>query len=1005
MDSDNEYAYSEEGEVRDNFDSDPEYDDYASEPELEPQELENNYTELLKERYYNLMDYENKVVDTKTYNIKNADITRQLHELQFKARKTERNIINKEIELRLMLERIESRIKENQELFEQDEKLPDFKNKTRFVLTPVELKQIKDIKQELDRLIDSHEFIEESNEPIVSNLWLEEWNMLADKDRQQLERIAGRPFPKPEEYSSPELLEKAQNDFLDDIKMGLSYFEPFISDEEKELRGLATRHGIKPPPKGTKAHEEFLIEMRKLLRKGYIYRAGIRKIGGTYDKVYTKSSPKEFVNLLQEMRSQLPYTLEPDEQEFADELKREARFLEKLRPFLAKLNKEELYTCITNSQLTNRSTFKPKQFPVEAPKKVFIPRVNSRQRILNLFKPNSEIIVKKVSELEQYIYKITADNADWYNKKIKDVLFILNTYPDFKQKFANGEINIFQLALFENLLLQNGVLKVYPVKYETRQKTLNKLVQSLYKDAVKIPVFRLSEILTKTVLTRRSKVLEKFVFELAKTKQDYLSKIEILIKFIESNGKLARTMDPSDLLKLFDAGTPPQSSDYTSYSQEELAALLSDVQIKIDELTLKIKQLDAVNFSSVYVIFWPIPPQVKPDDPLKLLFEQKLKALTPPSSVYFMNKNHNSLITDLNKLRIQILNKYNLRYKRESGKLVSQLKEETDKRIKILKIYNTKILENYKKSGAALERTAELTTGNKYFVDSDKITEMVAAVKRKLIKQNFPNVEIELLELYDMNELFNRSTSRHTVGDRQENIRFIDPVVYKKIKDYLIAEIDKSGFSISAQNNKYLEQAIKLIVAKTGIEIGDITVYQKAIDELAQKWKPTWEGEDLKDNYGENVFERLLRVSSGLGFYTRNISQYYMLEQKFTPKEMVINRRPKARFENTWYNVEYLDKDWVTDEPLFKIETVPELTSTGRMELVERKIILPGKIPYIKRVLPTNKQGKTMEIWQEVEPGQIRYLEFGTKKNKGKGKYGEKNRHVKKQRVLESRRK
>ena len=1006
MDSDNEYAYSEEGEVRDNFDSDPEYDDYASEPEIEAAELENNYTDLLNEKYYNLMDYNNRIVDTLTYNIKNADISRRLHELQYKSRNVERAIINKEIELRLSLEKIESRMKEYLEILELEDKRPDFaKPPKRNVMTEAQLIEISKIKKELDQLLNSHTLIEESNEPISSNVWLEEWNMLADQDRQQLERIAERPFPKPQDYSSPELLEKAQDDFLDDIKMGLSYFEPFIKDEEKELRGLATRHGIKAPPKGTKANEEFLIEMRKLLRKGYIYRTGVRKLGGTYEKVYTKSSPKQFVKFLQEMRSLLPYTLQPDEQEFSDELKREARFLEQIKPFLAKMNREELYSCISNSGVSKRSNFEPKKFPAVPSKKVFIPRVISKQRIVNLFKPVSDVVINRINELERYIYKITDNKADWYNKKIKDIIFILNNYPDFKQKFINGEINIFQLALFENLLLQNGVLKVYPVKYEIRQKTISRLIQALYQEAIKIPIFRLSEILTKTVLTRRSKLLENFVFELAKTKQDYLSKIYILINFISSNGKLARTMPIDNLLTVFKEEAPQQQKDYSGYSQEELAALLSTRQININDLTQKIKQIESVNYTSIYVIFWPMPPQVKPDDPLKLLFEQKLKSLTPPSSVYFMNKNLNSLITELNTIRIRILNKYNLRYNRDSGKLVRRLKEETDEKTKILKIYNTKILEEYKRSGQSpVEPTQDVNTGNEYpNINSDKITELVNAVKRKLIKDKF-NVPIELLELYDLNELYNRSTSKHKRGDYQEDVRYIDPVVYKKIKDYLVNEIDKNGISFLVQNNKYLEAAINLIISKTGIQI-ELTNYPKAINDLATNWKPTWENEEFRDNYGENVFQQLLKVVSGLDFYTRNKGQYYLLEQKFTPKEQVINRRPKARFEGTWYNVEYLDKDWATGEPLFKTETVPELTSTGRMELVERKIILPGKIPYIKRTLKTNLQNKTIEVWQEVEPGQIRYLEFGTKKNKGKGKYGKKNKFVKKQRVLESRRK
>jgi hypothetical protein len=972
--SDNEDFYSEEDEPRDNYDSDPEYDDYASEPDVEASEIENNYTELLNDKYQNLMDYNNRLIDTLTYTINNIELSKKLHELQFKSRNVERSIINKETELRLLLEKIESGMQENMENYELEDKRPDFvKPPNRNLMNESQLREIVRIKQELNSLLDSHTLIEESNEPINSSLWMEEWNTLSEQDRVKLERIAERPFPKPQDYSSHEKLQKAQDDFLDDIKFALGYFEPFIKKEETELIGLATRHGIKAPRKNTPEYDKFIIEMRKLLRKGYIYRAGVRKIGGVYEKIRFKSSPREFAAFLKQMRDELPYRLEPDEQEFSDQLKREELFRQKLKPFLAKLNKEELYSCITNSKTTKTSTFQPRRFPVAEPKKVFIPRVNSRQRIVNLFKSTPDI-VSKINELENYVYKITSNSAEWYNKKIRDIIFILNNYPDFKQKFKDGQINVFQLALFQNLLLQNGILKVYPVKYETRQKTIRRLIQALYQDAIKINIFRLSEILTKVVLTRRSRLLENFVFELATTKQDYLSKIYILIKFIEKNGTLARTMPVSDLLTIFNPEKQPDKSiDYTSYSREELAALLSTRQITINQLTQKIKQLESLNYTSVYVIFWPMPQQVKPDDPLRLLFEQKIKKITPPMSIYSMN----NIITELNGLRVQILNKYNIRYNQESSKLSKQLKENTDEKVKILKIYNSKILDEYKKVNATpFEPSAPITPGNVYqYINSEKITELLNAIKRKLIKQNFPGVDISLLELYDMNELFNNSTSKHVKQKQQEDVRYIDPIVHKKIKDYLVSEIDKQGITFLTQNNKYLELAIQQVISKTGVQI-ELTTYRKAIEDLVAGWKPNWQGEQILDNYGENVFQRLLLVNSGLGFYKRNAMQYYELEQKYTPKQQVINRRPKAQFDGKWYNVEYLDKDWSTGEPLLKTETVPELSSTGRMELVERKIILPGKIPYIKRILQTNRQGQYLDVWQEVEPGQIRYLEF-----------------------------
>lgn len=984
---DPEPEYDEE--ARDDADSDAEYDDYASEPEKDPEELDNNYTDLLKEKSRLLVMFNEGYIETNTYIIENAMLTRRLYELQYNARNVEKGIIAKETELRILLEKIENEL--DTDSLTAEDKLPIRASKTRNVITREQMDLISRINLELEALVDSHAFVEESNEPVESNKLYISWELLTLEERKQLEKIAREPFPTLELY--PENLRQREEEFLERIKFYMDiYWNPFLEEEERELKQIAKRYKIKgvppadppknlnePPSKEYLEYKAFLDHLRSLLSEGYIYKTGIRKAGGVYEKVKSKPTALEMSGFLKKMRAELPYRLDQNEQEYSDKLKSEKAFIKQLKPFLDKLDIEHLRGCAVNKNKYSYVPLTTKQYV--QPKPVRVKRELSINSLLKSLNGNGAGLVQK---LENYIYKITSGSPNWYKKKINDVLFIFEHYPGFKTKFLGGEINIFQLALFEDILLQNGSLHVYPVNYGVRRDTIRKIIQELYFLTGNFKNFKRSRILTKVILTRRSKELELVVFDLAKNKIDYFSKVARVLKFIKENSPDVALLRPvNNIIGVFNETQPeaPRPVDYKTLKPEELMALLNSTSEKIKRLQKEYNELQAKNYEGTFVIFWKPPPIVNSSDPLLKRFNETLEAAkniisaSSPTGPTGKGPSLHSLILDLNAMRISLIKKYKINYKEGMDLLNRKLREEKEIYSQIEKVYTKYLLETYTPSKDFVAATPAVIT--RYpVINIETITGLVNVVKRTILKRKYPEVDIGLLELYDLNELMNKKESIHG-SSRQP---FITKEVYTKIKDYLLQELRKYRLEISIQNNVALEQAIKTVMGLKGISF-EIGSYPGALKTLTEQWGSDFAGETFNDYYNENVFQKLLGIVDGVDYFRRNEREYYFLEKRFGPKQQEISRRPTYNFQGVLYNVEYLNKDWSTGQPLFDMESVAEQNpKTGRIEIVEKRIALHGRTPFIKRVL-----AKGREIWQEVEPGAIRYqTKFGYKKNKSK---------------------
>jgi hypothetical protein len=469
------------------------------------------------------------------------------------------------------------------------------------------------------------------------------------------------------------------------------------------------------------------------------------------------------------------------------------------------------------------------------------------------------------------------------------------------------------------------------------------------------------------------------VFDLAKNKIDYFSKVAKLLKFIKENSaEIALTTKISDIIGIFDSTKQesPKPVDYNTLKPDELLALLNATSERIKGLQKEYNELQAKNYEGTFVIFWNPPPIVKTSDPVFKRFNETLEQAKNiirtfgPTGPTGKGPSLHSLILDLNAMRISMIKKYKINYKEGMDLLNKKIREQKQMYSEIEKVYNKYLLESYTPSK---DFRAETPVVIRYpVVNIETISGLVNSVKRTILKRKFPEVDIGLLELYDLNELMNKKESIHgTTGQR-----YITTQIYTKIKDYLLQELRKVGLEISIQNNIFLEQAIRTVMGLKGINF-EIGSYPSAIKKLTEMWGPYFTGQTFNDYYNENVFQKLLGVVDGLDYFRRNERDYYFLEKRFGPKAQEPGRRPKYNFQGVLYDVEYLNKDWATGQPLFETESVAELNpKTNRVEIVEKRITLHGRTPFIKRVLAKGK-----EVWQEVEPGAIRYqTNFGRKK-------------------------
>ena len=405
----------------------------------------------------------------------------------------------------------------------------------------------------------------------------------------------------------------------------------------------------------------------------------------------------------------------------------------------------------------------------------------------------------------------------------------------------------------------------------------------------------------------------------------------------------------------------PETSIYSTQTIDELKTILTAQRALLEQLqkqqkTEEIKNLFPLTISDKKIKELVLPMGITPQDKIKWnrLVEQitkpKANLITRQTNVnqlreiyktYQTNNNKQneikSILQDVRKLNEAISLKKENKQQNQNGDEITQLHYQQIVPIKYPKL------------------------------DKTRIIQLIYAVRRKLL----PKELVYLVELYDLNELTNVSRVKYA-SKRQ---RIISSDIYIKIKKDLFRKIQSISPNFKAQFKQALQQAVGLISQATGINIipptTNLTVIVK---KFVKGWSPTWNGEVVKDVYGQNVFETLLASVSPFSFYSAQSNKVYeTLVKKFTPPKQETYTRAQAMHDGKWYNVQFLDKNPVSGQPSLIYKSELELNpKTKRYEVVNKISTRNGVTPYIKIVLRTEQSGENKEIWKEVRPGEIK---------------------------------
>jgi hypothetical protein len=497
---------------------------------------------------------------------------------------------------------------------------------------------------------------------------------------------------------------------------------------------------------------------------------------------------------------------------------------------------------------------------------------------------------------------------------------------------------------------------------QERYKLIDRLLKSLSKEHIVACIMNATRFKQnpeqKVTLMRESTPAE--LHELVEEryqkefKPNIVPKKSKLIEIPEQNVSGKPTWEP-------EGGYPPPGG-YDSVTLKNIEVLLSKEYSQLHLLTEEKRNIERENASGIFVINW---------NPEKLLDKKDVqKWNTFKQEILNSNKKDLAKIILLNEYRAKLLYTHNIELKDNLLSITKEIQSVNKN------IHNLETVRLHKQKEALTFNVPFVPTPKtfvpmKYPILNETIIEQfVLAYKRNLAVSTIkdPYKQIDLLELYDLNELQHKT--------KIQGIPIVHEQIYKKIKTYLLVEINQTLL-----HPRFSMLSIEKISMITHIPI-EMTSVPNAIKDLTKKWNQTFNGEVLLDFYGENVFTILLKGDQ-YKFY-KVIREYDALVRMFTPPEEPMYTRPKTTFDGKIYDVEYLDKDWSTMQPLrhYKHE-LQKNVRTGQYEVVNKMVEKRGKYPFIKRELQTTQEGKVKEIWTEIPQSAVSYsTRFGKKKFK-----------------------
>ena len=735
-------------------------------------------------------------------------------------------------------------------------------------------------------------------------------------------------------------------------------FNTLISDEEKYLRNIVASLNKKIHPKivipkrkdyvSDKDYNEAYIQFYRTIGK-YIQGESshqlmnVTSIGSSYEK-FEKTIKEKYLEDLK-IQQNLPIKISEKENIYAQN-----KIL--LKKIMMKMDEKKLIECAIQTEIyldTEFNTVKEKfQFSpivLEKIKKYYkLSNQGTLQSIITNTLRNKTVqdFVKEIKDeklmklLETEIYILTHPNFIEYMSKVNDILFIFRNYPNFKKYLLDKQLSVQQLALFEKEITFETLINITSIK--NRRFALKRIKSELLKKGMYN-----SKLVNNYKSNILSKRLELLIFDISHNEKMYNIFLNKLISIIKTNNTLnIFKIKPEDvLLMLRNEPRIQEKEDYSNLSINDINSLISQEVTTRDELENKL------NIVEKDILTW-IPP--------KKIVERERKEWER------IIKDRN--ISDLIRYRNQLLRKYNLP---EDARLVELKKKiiasnEKYKNLKeLLKLKNqennedTDIIFNYPvpvKKEITITRSASL------------MKEVIQAYKRKLmidalqISQVNKNKLINLLELADFNDIsYNRNY-----------------LIQKK----LFAEITHllpTGYIFEDFNKFYYIRSIENIAKY-------LHVPPNKLDKITSKFRfIPGQNKTIIDYYGYDLIDKIYRTKFPENFYDSQIQKdFYQLNKKSQITVLPQYRRLKVLYnpytgkfgndalDGYLFEVEKLAKgnDGKPLEDFTHYESIDP--RTGQMVYQKVKIPVPGKSPFIKVPILTNKKGENKYIWVAVKP-------------------------------------
>ena len=862
--------------------------------------------QLLGQKLKIVLRYNADAIDIDHFNKLIKDINRQLDSIKFITEFSNSDLVNKEYSFMQILEVYISRIRHGEQ--------PHFLNDTQINALNV---LYSEINASLEGL-----FAEETNdEPLETQSLDALFEILIEKEMDYLKTI------------------------VKDINKKIPAYAGVFKKEKIIIpirKNYATEENYK------KAYSEFYRNISKYISSQHIVQhMNVTSIGSSY-KHYEKSLRDQYLESIK-LYNQLAIKVSAKDNLFA---KKNSL----LKSIMLKMSEDKLIKCAIEAEvyqvIENKETIKPFEFSpitLEKIRKYFdkaqistnssnskgtinLPVITQTLRnvsVKNLLKEFNNINLMKHLEIE--IYSLSGNNFTDYTSKINDILFILRNYPNFKKFLIEEKISVNQLALFEKEIAFETLVNITSIK--NRRSTVKYIKSVLIKHTNFTPN------LINYKCNILSKRFELLIYDISKNDKIYNLYVKRLIDFIKQNNILKLSVEEI-LLMLKSEKIKYKKEDYSKLNKLDINALISQEKVKLSELKEKI------NIAQKDILTW-IPP-------LKILSREREKW-----KIFLKNGKLNELIGYRNFLLQKYSLPEDLRLLELKEKVLKLNKKCDNLKTQLIKI-NQKEEENQQFSTIDIIKP----TFNQITFTRNKslIKEVIQAYKRKLItdsvhiSQDYKNRLNDLMELVDLNNISNRNV-----------------IIQRKI----FADITRllpPGYIFEDLNKFYYTRSIEGIAAYAKIP-------PNMLEKLTFKFKFTpGENKTIIGFYGEDLINKLYHTTSPDNFYSKSVHKnYFELNKKSQIAPVLEYRRLRVlydpytgkfgheAFNGYLFDVEKLSmgNDGKPLEDFTHYESIDPRTNEMKYKTV--KVPVPGKVPFIKVPILTNKKGEQKYVWIRVE--------------------------------------